>query len=74
MESEPARAAGAVSKAAGRVRCGSSPPLSSMEDAPPARQRALKARGGHQAAGVGTSVFRSMAATQPVEGAALIRR
>jgi hypothetical protein len=46
LESEPARVAGAVSNAAGRSRCGSSPPLSSLEGAPPARQRALNTRGG----------------------------
>jgi hypothetical protein len=32
------------------------------EDAPPARQRALKARGGREAAGLDTSVFRWLVA------------
>lgn len=45
-----------------------------MEGAPPARQRALNTRDGLVAVGVGTLVFRLMATTQPVEGAALIRR
>jgi hypothetical protein len=54
-------------------RCGSGPPLSSMEGAPPARHRALKARAG-DARKIDTSAFRLMAAAQPVDGAALIRR
>jgi hypothetical protein len=74
MESEPARAAGAASNAAGRTRCGSGPPLSSMEGAPPARQRALKARGGLTAARLDTSIFLTSGTAQLVEGAALIQR
>jgi hypothetical protein len=72
LEGEPARAAGGVSKAPGRARCGSSPPPSSMEGAPPARQRALNARAGSLP---GDRHFHlPLAATQPVDGAALIRR
>jgi hypothetical protein len=56
------------------VRFHLSPRLKSMEGAPPARQRALKARGGHQAAGLDTSTFRSPGTAQLVEGAALIQR
>jgi hypothetical protein len=45
-----------------------------MEGAPPARQRALNTRGDPRVARIDTSIFLSMAATQPVDGAALIRR
>src|SRR5215471_6159572 len=74
VESEPARVAGAAPKAAGRAkRCGSCPPLSSpdspdspepdyLEDAPPARQRALKACDGRRAVGLDTSIFRWLVA------------
>ena len=59
VESEPARVAGAAPKADERasvtVRVRRSPLL---EDAPPARQRALNTRGGRKAAGLDTSVFR----------------
>ncbi len=59
MEGEPAGAAGAASKPAGRARCGSSPPPSSMEGAPPARQRALNTRDGFAAVGLDTLTFLS---------------
>ena len=41
-----------------RKRWDSSSLLSSMEGAPPARERALKVRGGREAAGLDTSTFR----------------
>jgi hypothetical protein len=41
-----------------RRRWDSSSLLSSMEGAPPARERALKVRGGREAAGLDTSTFR----------------
>jgi hypothetical protein len=81
LGSEPARAAGSVSNAGGRAkRWDSSSPLSALEGAPSARQRALKTRGGQLAAGVGTLTFRRPLAgevpgtTQLVDGAALIQR
>jgi hypothetical protein len=73
LESEPARAAGAAPKADERasvtVRVRRSP---HMEGAPPARQRALKARAGSH---LGDRHFHlPLATTQPVDGAVLIRR
>ncbi len=78
LESEPARDCRRRPESGWtRKRWCSSHPFSSpksREGAPPARQRALKTRGGRQAARLDTSAFRSPGTTQLVDGAALIQR
>jgi hypothetical protein len=59
-------------KRLGVTRCGSGPPLSSMEGAPPARQRAIKARAGSLPED--RYFHLPLATAHPVVGAALIRR
>ena len=74
LESEPAGRSAPFRKRLGVKRRGSCPPLSSMEGAPPARQRALNTRAGLTAWRIDTSNFLASGTTQLVEGAALIQR